>query len=81
MAQEPNDLDRAGECVLWAVKYLRAYLDAVDNPLDDDPIVHALSSLLVDLDRIGQCLLPPGEGWPEPKEGMGKVIPFIPKRA
>ena len=81
MAQEPNDLDRAGECVLWAVKYLRAYLAVVDNPSGDDPVAEALSNLLVELDKIGQMLLPPNEGWPEPKEGMGKVIPFVPKRA
>ena len=78
MDQSPDDLDRAAECVLWGVKYLRSYIVSLNA--DVDPAVQALAALMNELDRLGQRLLPPGEGWPEPKEGMGVIIPFVPKQ-
>jgi hypothetical protein len=47
---------------------------------DDDPYKGHLSHLINLLRDSASMLLPPMEGWPEPKEGMGVILPFIPRQ-
>jgi hypothetical protein len=47
---------------------------------DDDPYRGHLSHLVNLLRDSASMLLPPREGWPEPKEGMGVILPFIPRQ-
>jgi hypothetical protein len=51
-----------------------------DECFDDDPYKGHLSHLVNLLRDSASMLMPPREGWPEPKEGMGKILPFIPRQ-
>jgi hypothetical protein len=51
-----------------------------DECFEDDPYKGHLSHLINLLRDSASMLLPPMEGWPEPKEGMGVILPFIPRQ-
>jgi hypothetical protein len=51
-----------------------------DECFDDDPYKGHLGHLVNLLRDSASMLLPPREGWPEPKEGMGVILPFIPRQ-
>jgi 3-methyladenine DNA glycosylase/8-oxoguanine DNA glycosylase len=51
-----------------------------DECFEDDPYKGFLGHTVNLLRDMATALLPPREGWPEPKEGMGKVLPFIPRQ-
>jgi hypothetical protein len=58
-----------------------SHLSYVRNEcFDDDPYRGHLSHLINLLRDSASMLLPPREGWPEPKEGMGVILPFIPRQ-
>jgi HAMP domain-containing protein len=58
-----------------------SHLSYVRNEcFDDDPYKGHLSHLINLLRDSASMLLPPIEGWPEPKEGMGVILPFIPRQ-
>jgi hypothetical protein len=51
-----------------------------DECFEDDPYKGHLSHLVNLLRDSASMLLPPREGWPEPKDGMGVILPFIPRQ-
>jgi hypothetical protein len=58
-----------------------SHLSYVRNEcFDDDPYKPFLTHTINMMRDMATTLLPPREGWPEPKEGMGKVLPFIPRQ-
>jgi hypothetical protein len=58
-----------------------SHLSYVRNEcFDDDPYKGHLSHLINLLRDSASMLLPPREGWPEPKDGMGVILPFIPRQ-
>jgi hypothetical protein len=58
-----------------------SHLSYVRNEcFDDDPYKGHLSHLINLMRDSASMLLPPREGWPEPKEGMGVILPFIPRQ-
>jgi hypothetical protein len=58
-----------------------SHLSYVRNEcFDDDPYKPFLSHTINLMRDMAATLLPPCEGWPEPKEGMGVILPFIPRQ-
>jgi hypothetical protein len=51
-----------------------------DECYEDDPYKGYLSHAVNLLRDMATALLPPREGWPEPKDGYGKILPFIPRQ-
>jgi hypothetical protein len=59
--EEPDDFDRAIECVKWSIGYLRRH-EVLFDP--EDPEALACRMALNDLERIWHFLSPPDERWP-----------------
>jgi hypothetical protein len=79
-AEMPNELDsieRAADCLLMAANYLAEVVGTYDW---DDPYAAYLKHKINMYRDDATNLLPQNGAWPEPKEGMGVILPFIPRQ-
>lgn len=70
-------LQKAADHILEAANDLCVTRDAHD---EDDPLYGYYNHKIRTLRDIAEDILPTKEGWPEPKNGMGVVLPFIPRQ-
>jgi uncharacterized CHY-type Zn-finger protein len=79
METQEDNFDYATQCVFWAIKHLRNHLIA----LNDDDCADAIACYLA-LNELNSAveIMSPSEGdWPAAKDGMGKILTFVPRRA
>jgi hypothetical protein len=77
MSDELESIERAAEHLLQAANYLADVIGGYDL---DDPHAGWLRHKINMYRDDATNLLPQNGAWPEPKEGMGVILPFIPRQ-
>jgi hypothetical protein len=73
-----DNFDYATQCAFWTIRHLRNHLNEIDP---ESPDAIAVYMALNKMNEVVGILSPSEGDWPAEKEGMGKVIAFIPRRA
>jgi hypothetical protein len=77
METREDNFDFAVQCNFWTIRHLKNHMATLDPECADMVACQmALGKAYAMVD-----ILSPSEGdWPEAKDGMGQVIPFIPRQ-
>jgi hypothetical protein len=77
MSDDLASIERAAEHLLQAANYLADVVIGYDY---DDPHAAYLKFKINQYRDDATSLLPQNGAWPEPKDGMGVILPFIPRQ-
>jgi hypothetical protein len=78
METREDNFEFGTQCVFWAIRHYRNHLVALNDDESADAIVCFMA--LQHLNHIVDIVSPSEGDWPASQDGMGQVIPFIPRQ-
>jgi hypothetical protein len=78
METREDAFDYATQCAFWTIRHLRNHLVALNDDDSADALVCFMA--LNQMQKVVDLLSPSEGDWPAAQDGMGQVIPFIPRQ-